>query len=73
MLNIIEAVAHIFFWAMIGGVAGAVGAQSLKYTNFISEERAKIWALILVTVGLLIGGAHGWHTYTYNHNSSFLY
>ncbi|MCL0103585.1 hypothetical protein M1O51_03085 [Dehalococcoidia bacterium] len=63
MLNIIEALVHIFSFAMIGGVAGAVGAQSLKYTNLISEDRAKIWALILVVVGLLVGGAYGWHIY----------
>ncbi|MCL0036475.1 hypothetical protein M1N47_03590 [Dehalococcoidia bacterium] len=63
MLNIIEALVHIFFLAIIGGAAGALGTQSLKYTNLISEDRAKIWALILAVVGLLIGGAYGWHIY----------
>jgi hypothetical protein len=69
----IGALAYIFFFALIGAFAGTYIITCFKQVGLISEDKAKIWVLILLVVGLLVGGTHGWHIYIYNHNSSFLY
>ena len=54
----IEALVHIFFLALTGGAAGALIMQSFKHLDLISENRAKIWALILVVGGAVVGAGY---------------
>ncbi|MCL0101022.1 hypothetical protein M1N80_04410 [Peptococcaceae bacterium] len=53
----IEALVHVLFFAIIGGAAGALIIQSFR-GDLISEDKAKIWALILVVGGAVVGAGY---------------